>query len=196
MAVRLHRLQRQAFAERARTDPGRVERLDQRQRRLGLGQGNAQVSGHFAQGDGQIAGLIQLIDQVAGDEGEPRIAGLGTQLVMEMRGEVLVALPALIDVEPGFARWADALVGAPFAAAAFAITGIAVTIERGMVDIEGAIVSGAAFGDQLVNRRGFQRRPAQVGNLLDRRGVRRRFADIKQRIALQRLADEGFDLEV
>jgi hypothetical protein len=61
-------LQRNAFGQAARAHPGRFQRLDQGQSCLHLGQRHAQILGQFAQGQGQIARLVQLIDQEAGDE--------------------------------------------------------------------------------------------------------------------------------
>jgi hypothetical protein len=52
--------------------------------------------------------------------------------------------------------------------------------------------------DQLVDRRAFERGAAQLlgGSIGAIVRVRRGFADVEQRIGVQRLADEGLDLEV
>ncbi len=68
VAVGLARLQREALAERACADPGRVERLHRRERLLDLRERHAEVGRDLAQRGGEIAGLVEQPDQVHGDE--------------------------------------------------------------------------------------------------------------------------------
>ena len=69
VAIRLARLQGNALAKAARADAGGVERLHQCQCGLGLGHGNAQFLGYFAQREREVARLVQPVDQCMGNRG-------------------------------------------------------------------------------------------------------------------------------
>ena len=191
-AVGLAGLERDAFAKAPRADAGGIESLDQPQRRFGLVLGYAKLLGQIAQGHGQIAGLVELADDVHGDCGEARIAGGGADLGLEVLCEAGRGSAALVDAGP-FLAATGAKVPAPVG-----IEAVAVAVERGRVDIERPVVGGAAFADQLVGGRAFQAGSASFDRLR-MSGVGfciRCLAEIEQRIGIERLADEHFDFEV
>ncbi len=72
---------------------------------------------------------------------------------------------------------------------------IAIGVDGGLVNVERHVVSGAAFTDQLVHRRGFQRGPARLVRF-GGAALWRGHSQFEQRIRLYSFADEGLDLEV
>ena len=110
-------------------------------------------------------------------------------------------LAALVDRRKVFVAAAAAEIAAPVwrpVAPLVTVASIAVTVERGGIDIERGVSCGLALADQLIDGRAFQcgaagfDRLSLSGRLLQRRGL----AEIEQGIGFQRLADERFDLEV
>src|SRR3546814_14444899 len=63
VAGRLLRRERKAFGKVARADAGGVEGLDAAEHRLDLGQRRAEPVGDIEQRGGEIAGLVDLVDQ-------------------------------------------------------------------------------------------------------------------------------------
>ena len=123
------------------------------------------------------------------DEGKLRIAGGCADLGMEMLSQAFRAFSLFLDPRPCLARRA-AQVGAP-------VAGIAITVERGGIDIEWTVVIRAAFGNQLIGGGAFQAGPAQFRRVqfhLFRRAAGT--GQVEQRIGFQRLADETFDFEI
>ncbi len=67
VAVELAELDRQAFAQIARADAGRIEFLQHRENRLDVGLRSAQPLGGLAEIGRQVAGLVDEVDQVLAD---------------------------------------------------------------------------------------------------------------------------------
>ena len=196
VAVRLARLQRDAFAQSARADAGRIERLHQRQRGFRVRQRDAEIAGQLEQGGMEIARLVEQADEMAGDGGKTGIVGDRADLRAEMLGQGLAAAGAFVD------RWAVLTRGPTDLAAPVglvpAVAGVAVAVERGRVDVERLVDIGVALADELVRARAFERGAARLLGRFDPGDGHfgRRLADVEQRVGLQRLADERLDLEV
>ena len=175
IAIRLARLQRDAFRQVARANPGGIEALHQRQRGLGLGAVDPQFIRHLVDALRQIARIIQPLDQQPGNRHQPGVAAGGAHLRAQMFGQRGLGAAALVDprrlAPAGTPRLPlKAALKADIGKRAGAIAGIAVPVERGAIDVERAIIRRPAFADQLVDRRAFQRGAAQVASGLDHLG--------------------------
>jgi len=166
-------LQQEAFSEVAGADARRVEPLDEPERLLNLLDGHvvAEVAGHVVQRDvlGQIAVVVEVVDDVLGQRPEGRIgveeAELLGQLVVERlgaRGHVLHGL-----------LFAVALFNQGRAAAAGALV---VQFAPIFVEVDQALEIGlVGFGP--LGRLGGRLRGGLVGLLISRR---RRLAEVDQ----------------
>ena len=108
VAVGFLGLQREAFGKIARADAGRIEGLDDAEHLLDPHQRHAEPRRDIEQRGGQIAALVDLVDQVRGDEQVgpvDRGAGLGEQMVRQAErgigktveiGAVLPRAPAAV----------------------------------------------------------------------------------------------------
>ena len=189
IAVRLARLQGQAFAQIARPDSGGVERLYQGQRLLHLVLAHAQFVCQFAGGSHQVAGLVQFTGDVVGDEGQFGIAGGRANLGVQMVGQRFRAFAAIFDSRSALAR-CGAGIGAP-------VPGVAVAVQGGRINVQRAVVVGPPFGNQLVGGGAFQAGAAQFAGLqFDRFRRGAAAAQIEQGIGFQRLANEAFDFQI
>ena len=110
-----------------------------------------------------------------------------------MLGQRLLEAAMLVDIR-AFAACGKVARGGKLECAR--IAGITVAVQRGDIDVERSIFLHPTFGNQLVDRRGFEMCPPQfLGQDLHGLGLRS-FTDFQQRIGFERLADEGFHLEV
>jgi hypothetical protein len=180
-------LQREAFAQGARADAGRVERLDHREPPLGFGQRDAEIAGHLAQRHREIAGFVELADQVPRDELGRHVARGRADLGFEMLGESRRVVGALGHVRQLVVEAAAARLRRP-------VAGVAVPVERFRIDVERRVGLAPAALDQLVGG-------GILGRLLahfvgSRRALDAHLAGFEQRIGLQGLANERLDLEV
>ena len=78
---------REAFGEIARADAGRIEALQDGEHRLDLGERRAELLGDRRQVAGEIAGLVDQIDQILADHAARRIGDRERELLGEMIGE-------------------------------------------------------------------------------------------------------------
>ena len=142
-----------------------------------------------------------MIDQPARGKQQCRFGGHRADLGMEVLGQRLAPAAALVDIRAFATRPAAAEITETVSEiASRAVSGIAVPVEGAGVDIERTVFRRAALADQLIDRRGFERRPPQRLRLaLESRiepGIGRALAHFEQRIGIQRLTDECLDLEV
>ena len=78
---------RQAFGEAARADAGRVEGLQDREHRLDFRDRGAELLGDRREIAGQVAGLVDQIDEILADHAARRIGDRERELLGEMVGE-------------------------------------------------------------------------------------------------------------
>ena len=86
-AVALPELDRQAFVEIARAYAGRIEALQDGEHRFDFRQRRAELLRHGRKIAGEIAGLVDQIDEVLADHAPHRIADREHELLGEMIGE-------------------------------------------------------------------------------------------------------------
>jgi hypothetical protein len=116
--------------------------------------------------------------------GAAAIVNAGTFLA---GGEAQVTAPVAVPA-PGVA---------PTPAVAIAITGMPVPVEGDGVDVEGAVVIRPTFADQRIDWRTFEAGAARLlWNFYSLGRGGRSIANIEQRVGIERLANEGLDLEV
>jgi hypothetical protein len=196
VAVRLARLQREAFAQGARADPGRVQRLDQFERALDLCRRDAQFFGEREEIAGEIAGLVDLADQPRRDERLALVMRGRADLIGEIFGQRGVAIGAVLEIGWAFlGHPARAGRAAPVALISLvARTGIGV--ERARRDVERLGAVEAAVAAVLARFGGRVAIASAVAATIAIAALVAGLAHLEQRIALQRFADEGLDLQV
>ena len=85
--VALLELDGEAFGEIARAHAGRIEALQDRQHGLDLGERRAELVGDQREIAGEIAGLVDQIDEILPDHAPRRIDHRQRELLGEMVGE-------------------------------------------------------------------------------------------------------------
>ena len=92
--VAVAQLQRQAFGEIAREDAGRIEFLQAREHALDPRRRRSRArSAAVVEIDAQIAGLVELIEQMRGDHPIGRVAKIGADLLDQMLAQACAAAP-------------------------------------------------------------------------------------------------------
>ena len=199
-AVGLARLRRQAFAQAARATADGVEVLDNPKDGLDpLGRG-VEAFGEVGDDIGtKIAGVVDLIDQEAGNPVVDRIVESRRRLLVEDVAQRRRRSREAIEVEAlaGFAAAADrtgTVEAAAFSGPVIANrVGRAVVVEgfRPIVDVERRVGRGLAARDQLVGR-GFALR----GRLLGGSGREVVATAVEKGVLLDLGVDERFKLDI
>ena len=191
-------LERDALAERTRADAGGIEAVDHRQHRLDQRERRPQSLRDLEQADAQVAGLVDLVDQVAGDQQlavRQRGAGLRMQMIVERKvaGDRGKVRPVLGEAAAGRSVQTQ-----PAVQTAHAVRG-AVVVERlaAIIDVERLVGCGVAGFDQAI---GGGRLVANLAEIVVGCGVGRFLAFLaagfEQGVAVDFLRDERLDFEV
>ena len=205
-------MQRETFGQRPRADAGWLEGLDDAENILPMGKRDFQTVGDVEQADGQITGLVNLVDDMGGDHevgAHESGSGLRDQMVVERKSACCKAIkigPVIVEAAAG-----GCAVEPEGAIQPRPAVGRTVMVEgfSGKIDIQRGVSAGSAIACQQTVRR--QRVGAvsvsvkiaigiiAVGVVAARLSViiAPVFAfRFEQRIALQLFRDEGFDFQI
>lgn len=185
IAIALFQLDRQAFGEVACEDAGRVEVLQLRQHFLDPRDVATHKLGNGGKLDGDIAGLVELIDKVCADHAVSGISHLfgelGQQVLAERRGprQGLVKAGKVVTLGPCSARFPSAgIAGQIEIAFAIRACNLVPSVHRFFM---GALAWRGGFGSWLGRGRGI---------------FGRRVVALQQRILLQLAFDIGRQLDI
>ncbi len=181
VAVRFLGLQRQAFAQRSRADPGGIERLDRGQRLLDRHERGAELIGDDQQVGGQIARFVEFAGDAQRDQGFPRIARHRADLVGKMFRQRWSGGRTVFQIGQFRAARATDIAAAPVAHVARSGLGVD-RMVRNIQRIVAAHVGGAVM---------FLRFGARIAG-----GLAAYFAHFQQGVGFERIGDESLDFEI
>ena len=196
--VAIAQLQRQAFCEIARENAGRFEFLYPRQHALDIRSGAAQLPGGRVAIDAQIAGLVEVLEQMRGDNPIDRIAKIGADLFAQVFAQAARTACRPLDGRLTVVAAPGPVPGTPqIVVATVFVRAVAILAGRRLPVLGGIANNLANAASQLLGKR--QRSGIHHAYRLagaDRRVIALRLAGFQQRVFLDLGLDEFAQFEV